>query len=98
MKSFEEQIRELQDERHKRERAESEFKKKRGEYIYAQYCGWCNAEDKPEWKRDGVKFGKYLKENCITLWFLAKKSLAEKYFGYKYMWNGVKWEVTHDNR
>lgn len=90
--TFDEQIIELQAERHCNEWWAAQRRMARGEHIYTRYCVWCNAEGKTEWKRNGVRFGEYLKRNGIELNFWQRKSIAEQYFGYRFSWNGEKWE------
>lgn len=94
--TFEEQIRQMQDERHRRERWECKRKQLNGEYIYVNFCVWCNAFNDSKCKNDAKLFAKFLKQENIELTFWQRKHLAEKYFGYKYEYRHDKgdWEIT----
>lgn len=93
--AFEEQIRQMQEERHRRERYEYQRKQVNGEYIYVNFCVWCNAYNDSKGKNDAKLFAKFLKQENIELTFWQRKHLAEKYFGYKYEYDYEKkdWEI-----
>ena len=59
--TFDQQIRQMQDERQRRERWECKRKQLNGEYIYAFFCVWCNAYADSASKTDlqnGLKISK----------------------------------------
>lgn len=94
-KTFEEQILQMQDERHRNEWWEGKRRVERGESIYVKFCVWCNAFNYGNGKKDAKLFAKFLKQENIELTFWQRKHLAEKYFGYKYEYDYEKkdWEV-----
>ena len=94
--TFEEQVRQLQDERHRRENCESQSNQLHGEYIYVGFRVWCNAFNDGNGKTDPKVFAKWLKKENIELTFWQRKHLAEKYFGYKYEYKHDKqeWKIT----
>lgn len=67
-----------------------------GEYIYVNFCVWCNAFNNCKGKTDAKLFAKFLNNENIELTFWQRKHLAEKYFGYKYEYKHDKgeWEIT----
>lgn len=93
--TFEEQIRQMQAERHRGEHYEYQRKQSNGEYIYVNFCVWCNAFKDSKGKNDAKLFAKFLKQENIELTFWQRKHLAEKYFGYKYEYDYEKkdWEI-----
>lgn len=93
--SFNQQIRELCYERQQAELWEQNRKKANGEYIYVNFCVWCNAFNSGNGKKDAKLFAKFLKQENIELTFWQRKHLAEKHFGYKYEYKHNKgdWEV-----
>ena len=97
--SFEEQIYQMQAERNRREWWEHHCKQVRGEYIYVNFCVWCNAFNNSNGKNDAKLFAKFLNQENIELTFWQRKHLAEKYFGYKYEYKYDKgdWEITKIN-
>lgn len=94
MGTFYEQIREMQEERRRAELLEAKQIERLGENVYIRYCIWCNAEGKKDWKKNGVRFGEYLRNHKIELDFWKKKAIAETHFGYKYSWDGKNWEIV----
>ena len=94
-KTFEEQILQMQDERHRNEWWEGKRRVERGESIYVKFCVWCNAFNYGNGKKDAKLFAKFLKQENIELTFWQRKHLAEKYFGYKYEYDYAKndWEI-----
>ena len=93
--TFEEQLRIEHNSRILRESWERNFKQVRGEYIYVNFCVWCNAFNDSKGKNDAKLFAKFLKQENIELTFWQRKHLAEKYFGYKYEYDYEKkdWEI-----
>lgn len=79
----------------KQELWEIHCKKLNGEYIYVNFCVWCNAFNSSNGKTDAKLFAKFLKQENIELTFWQRKHLAEKYFGYKYEYKHDKqeWEI-----
>ena len=94
--TFEEQLRIEHNNSIQRESWERHFKQVRGEYIYVNFCVWCNAFNNGNGKTDAKLFARFLKEQEIELNFWQRKHLAEKYFGYKYKFDRKKsdWEIT----
>ena len=90
--AFEKQIRQMQDERRCREHWEYKRKQLNGEYIYVDFCMWCNAFNDSKGKNDAKLFAKFLKQQNIELTFWQRKNLAEKHFGYKYEYKHDKGE------
>ena len=93
--TFEEQIRQMQAEQHRGEHYEYQRKQSNGEYIYLNFCVWCNIYAGKATKTDPKAFAKWLKQENIELTFWQRKHLAEKYFGYKYEYDYAKgeWEI-----
>lgn len=79
----------------RKEQHERQRKMLLGDYIYADYCLWCNAFNKGKGKDDVNLFAKFLRQEKIELNFWQRKHLAESYFGYKYEFNHDKddWEI-----
>lgn len=97
METFESIARELHDERVKRERWEYQQRELTGENTYTWFCCWCNCfKDGAEMKKSAEKFGEFLKQEGIELNFWQKKTIAEKYFGYKYEYDygKSKWNIS----
>ena len=94
MKNFDEQIRELQAERHRNEWWQGQRRLARGEDVWVRFVAWCYGEGHGEWKGDPKRFADYLKANGIELDFWKRKAIGEKHFGERYEWNGEKWEIT----
>ena len=92
---FTKQIRQLCYERQQAELWEQNRKKANGEYIYVNFCVWCNIYPDKETKTDPKAFAKWLKQENIELTFWQRKHLAEKYFGYKYEYDYAKndWDI-----
>lgn len=94
MKTFEEQIREVQAERKRAEFWESRKRIARGEHIYSRFVAWCNAYNDGNGKKDGETFDRYCEEQGVSIDFWKRKAIGEKHFGERYEWNGEKWEIT----
>ncbi len=78
-----------------RERWITEEKERLGEYIYTMYCAECNAENRKTNKTNPSFFGKYLKQNRISLTELQRRHLLEKYFGFEFEYDDEKqvWKI-----
>lgn len=87
---FDTQIRQMQRERQREEYWRSVHNRVTGESIYTMYKCWCMGYRNGEDKTNAKVFGQYLKEHNIELTFWQRKYLAEKYFGYQYVWNAEK--------
>ena len=94
MKTFDEQIREMQDERHRNEWWERRRRLAKGEDIWVRFVAWCYGEEHGEWKGDPKRFADYLKSNGIELDFWKRKAIAENHFGYRFEWNGKEWKIA----
>lgn len=95
---FDIQIRQMQNARHREEYWKAVHNRVTGESIYTMYKCWCNGWRNGEDKTNAKVFAEYLKEKNIELTFLQRKHLAEKYFGYKYVYNNEKqdWDIIKD--
>lgn len=98
MRTFDEQIREVQAERQRNEFWETQKRIARGENIYAWYCAWCNAYNDGNGKTDGETFDRYCDEQGVAIDFWKRKAIGEKHFGERYEWNGEKWVVHYENK
>ena len=84
----------------KRQAREEQYERQRkillGDYIYSDYCLWCNAFNKGKGKNDAKLFAKFLRQEEIELNFWQRKHLAETHFEYKYKFNHDKndWEIN----
>ena len=94
MKSFDEQIREVQAERKRAKYWETQQRISKGQNVYWWYCGWCNAYNDGSGKTDGGTFDRYCEEQGVAIDFWKRKAIGEKHFGERYEWNGEKWEIT----
>lgn len=66
----------------------------RGEYIYTDFCVWCNCQGKPELRNDQRVFAKWLKDTKTVLTEYQRQCIATKYYGWEFTWNieEKKWE------
>lgn len=94
MKTFDEQIREMQNERHRNEWWQGQRRLAKGEDIWVRFVAWCYGEGHGEWKGDPKRFADYLKANGIELDFWRRKAIAENHFGYRFEWNGKEWKIA----
>lgn len=94
MKTFDEQIREMQAERQRYEYLESRKRIARGEPIYARFVAWCNAYNDGKGKTDGATFDRYCQQWGVEVDFWKRKAIGEKHFGERYKWNGKEWEIA----
>lgn len=95
---FDTLIRQIRQERCREEYWQSVCNKVSGEDIYTMYKCWCNGWRNGQDKTNAKVFGEYLKEKGIELTFWQRKHLAEKYFGYKYVYDYKKknWEIIKE--
>ena len=94
MKTFDEQIREMQDERHRNEWWQGQRRLARGEDIWVRFVAWCNGYNDGNGKTDGATFDRYCAEQGVAVDFWKRKAIGENHFGERYEWNGEKWEIT----
>ena len=94
MKTFDEQIREMQAERIRAEFWETQKRIARGENIYAWYRAWGNAYNDGKGKTDGATFDRYCDEPGVAIDFWKRKAIAENHFGYRFEWNGKEWKIA----
>lgn len=88
--TFDEQIRQCCKERHKKEFFDSNRMQSRGEYIYTNFCVWCNAFKNGEGKDDYKLFEQYIKENNIVANWWQRKCIYENHFGFKFEYRNEK--------
>ena len=93
-KTFEEEISEIRAERHRNESRERQLKEVRGEYIYLDFCIWCNCYAEQETKQNEKAFAEWLKREYRTLTVYQRRWIAENHFGWQFTWNKQKneWE------
>ena len=70
------------------------LKEVRGEYIYLDFCVWCNCYAEQETKRNERAFAEWLKRENRTLTEYQRRWIAENHFGWQFTWNSEKkeWE------
>ena len=92
--TFEEEISEIRAERHRNEREQRRLKEVRGEYIYLDFCVWCNCYAEQETKQNEKAFAEWLKRENRTLTEYQRRWIAENHFGWQFTWNEEKkeWE------
>ena len=92
--TFEEEISEIRAERHRNEMEQRRLKEVRGEYIYLDFCVWCNCYAEQETKQNGKAFAEWLKRENHTLTEYQRRWIAENHFGWQFTWNEGKkeWE------
>ena len=93
-KTFEEQILIEHNSRIQRESRERQLKEVRGEYIYLDFCVWCNCYAEQETKQNEKAFADWLKRENRTLTEYQRRWIAENHFGWRFTWNKQKneWE------
>ena len=93
-KTFEEEISEIRAERHRNESRERQLKEVRGEYIYLDFCIWCNCYAEQETKQNEKAFAEWLKRENRTLTEYQRRWIAENHFGWQFTWDKQKneWE------
>ena len=92
--TFEEEISEIRAERHRNEMEQRRLKEVRGEYIYTDFCVWCNCYAEQETKQNEKAFAEWLKRENRTLTEYQRRWIAENHFGWQFTWNKQKneWE------
>ena len=94
--TFEEEISQMRAERHRKESRERHLKEVRGEYIYTDFCVWCNCQgDTGNKLRNSERaFAEWLKRENRTLTEYQRRWIAENHFGWQFTWNEEKkeWE------
>ena len=70
------------------------LKEVRGEYIYLDFCVWCNCYAEQETKQNEKAFAEWLKRENRTLTEYQRRWIAENHFGWRFTWNKQKdeWE------
>ena len=70
------------------------LKEVRGEYIYLDFCVWCNCYAEQETKQNEKAFAGWLKRENRTLTEYQRRWIAENHFGWRFTWNKQKneWE------
>ena len=94
--TFEDQCRIEHNSRIQRESRERQLKEVRGEYIYLDFCVWCNCYAEQETKQNEKAFADWLKRENRTLTEYQRRWIAENHFGWQFTWNKQKneWEST----
>ena len=91
--TFEEQCRIEHNSRIHRESLERHLKEVRGEYIYLDFCVWCNCYAEQETKQNEKAFAEWLKRENHTLTEYQRRWIAENHFGWQLTWNEGKKRV-----
>ena len=70
------------------------LKEVRGEYIYLDFCVWCNCYAEQETKQNEKAFADWLKRENRKLTEYRRRWIAENHFGWRFTWNKQKneWE------
>ena len=92
--TFEEEISQIRAERYRNEMEQRQLKEVRGEYIYLDFCIWCNCYAEQETKQNEKAFAEWLKRENRTLTEYQRRWIAENHFGWQFTWNEEKkeWE------
>lgn len=93
--TFEEQIMGIRAERHRNESRGRQLKEVRGEYVYLDFCVWCNCQgDDGKLRASERAFAEWLKRENRTLTEYQRRWIAENHFGWQFTWNKQKneWE------
>ena len=71
-----------------------QLKEVRGEYIYLDFCVWCNCYAEQETKQNEKSFAEWLKRENRTLTEYQRRWIAENHFGWQFTWDKQKneWE------
>lgn len=68
----------------------------RGEYIYLDFCVWCNCQGDTDYKlrKNERAFAEWLKRENRTLTEYQRRWIAENHFGWQFTWDSEKneWE------
>lgn len=73
-----------------------QLKEVRGEYIYLDFCVWCNCQgDDGKLRASERAFAEWLKRENRTLTEYQRRWIAENHFGWQFTWNEEKkeWET-----
>lgn len=89
--TFDEMLKECRNERRKKEFFENNKKVVNGEYIYINFCIWCNSCRNGVGKHDYKVFEEYVKENNIVANWWQRKRIYENHFGFKFLYKDNKW-------
>ena len=71
------------------------LKEVRGEYIYTDFCVWCNCQgDDGKLRVSEMAFAEWLKRENRKLTEYQRRWIAENHFGWRFTWNKQKneWE------
>ena len=90
--TFEEEISQIRAERHRNEIEQRRLKEVRGEYIYTDFCVWCNCYAAQETKQNEKAFAEWLKRENRTLTEYQRRWIAENHFGWRFTWDKEKKE------
>ena len=93
--TFEEEISQIRAERYRNEMEQRRLKEVRGEYIYTDFCMWCNCQgDDGKLRASERAFAEWLKQENRTLTEYQRRWIAENHFGWQFTWNEEKkeWE------
>ena len=93
--TFEEEISQMRAERYRNEMEQRRLKEVRGEYIYTDFCVWCNCQDDNGKLRASERaFADWLKRENRKLTEYQRRWIAENHFGWQFTWNEEKkeWE------
>lgn len=93
--TFEEEISQIRAERYRNEMEQRRLKEVRGEYIYTDFCMWCNCQgDDGKLRASERAFAEWLKRENHTLTEYQRRWIAENHFGWRFTWNEEKkeWE------
>ena len=92
--TFEEEISQIRAEGYRNEMEQRQLKEVRGEYIYLDFCIWCNCYAEQETKQNEKAFAEWLKREYRTLTEYQRRWIAENHFGWQFTWNKQKneWE------
>ena len=95
IQTFEEEISQMRAERHRNKMEQRRLKEVRGEYIYTDFCVWCNCQgDDGKLRASERAFAEWLKRENRTLTEYQRRWIAENHFGWQFTWNEEKkeWE------
>ena len=99
--TFEEQIRIENRCRNEKWAWETHLKEVRGEYIYLDFCVWCNCQgDDGKLRSSERVFAEWLKRENRTLTEYQRRWIAENHFGWQFTWNEEKkeWESRKNGK
>lgn len=92
--TFENDLRVLATTRARNESRQWHLQELRGEYIYLDFCVWCNCNGKSKLQDNAKLFAEWLKRENRTLTEHQRRWIAENHFGWQFTWNEEKkeWE------